>query len=265
MVPAIASPAHYRWALSCMAATSERGATGFLLKSELLALVVRANGSIRLGLDALDETIRSFEEREQLLELPKWLKPSPAKEQDHIKRMFGTRLVTGLLLKLCTSSDEIARLFDVNSNEKQFGITEWLAFVVEEQLPKRNSQGKSDSQVCPEYDEEELLIAREQFDHISTAKLRGDKQIDQLQFALQLLAPQNDAVAKAHVWGTEPDGLQLQPLAHYWTACSHNTCTPFGIEPKTAPAALAAAFCPLSLWFEPQCGRRGRRPADWPQ
>ena len=260
MVPAIASPTHYRWALSCMAATSERGATGFLLRGELLALVVRANGSIRLSLDALDEAIRSVEETEQLLERPQWLKPSPVREQDPNKMMFGTRLITGVLTKLCTSSDEITTLFDSNSNQQQFGIAEWLAFVGEEQLPKRNSQGKSDFVGGPECDEEELLMAQQQFDDISTAKLRGDKQIDHLQFALLLLAPQNDAVTKAHVWGAEPNGLKLQPLSHYWTSCSHNTCTAVALE-FTLPALCTSH----RVTFDSHRYRRGRRPADWPQ
>eukprot|EP00966_Prymnesium_polylepis_P081471 1887856-Prymnesium_polylepis.2 len=49
---------------------------------------------------------------------------------------------------------------------------------------------------------------------------------------------------------------------HFVGGCS----TPFGIKPKTAPVELAAASCPLSLWFDPQCGspHMGHRQAQSP-
>eukprot|EP00966_Prymnesium_polylepis_P005767 131464-Prymnesium_polylepis.1 len=67
--------------------------------------------------------------------------------------------------------------------------------------------------------------------------------LDIVQFALQLLSPKNDVVA--HAPCADEISHRDQPFAHYWTAASHNSCTPFGIEPKTAPVALAAASCPL--------------------
>eukprot|EP00966_Prymnesium_polylepis_P235858 5454721-Prymnesium_polylepis.1 len=49
--------------------------------------------------------------------------------------------------------------------------------------------------------------------------------LDFLPFALQLLSPQNDAVAPM----AQPSFGK--PLAHYWTACSHNSCMLPGLEP----------------------------------
>eukprot|EP00966_Prymnesium_polylepis_P112344 2598681-Prymnesium_polylepis.1 len=43
MIPRSASPAHWRWTLSCIKATSTRGATGFLPRSNLRALLRVAN------------------------------------------------------------------------------------------------------------------------------------------------------------------------------------------------------------------------------
>eukprot|EP00966_Prymnesium_polylepis_P176259 4080163-Prymnesium_polylepis.1 len=70
LVPRVGTPAHCRWALSCQAATSERGATGFIRRLDLQALLVCANASAHLGTAELDEAMRCVEESEQQLKLP---------------------------------------------------------------------------------------------------------------------------------------------------------------------------------------------------
>ena len=48
----------------------------------------------------------------------------------------------------------------------------------------------------------------------------SDKAFNSLQFALQILSPDNDAVSSASEFVTNCD--LSQPLAQYWVACSHS-------------------------------------------
>eukprot|EP00966_Prymnesium_polylepis_P150093 3467223-Prymnesium_polylepis.1 len=108
-IPASGSPAHWRWAISCMSATSERGASGFLRHSEVRTLLRRANARPDENVAVVDEALRSTREYEQLLNLPHWLTQGPA-GADQTKHL-NARQVTGMLLRLCTSSQMIARMF----------------------------------------------------------------------------------------------------------------------------------------------------------
>ena len=61
-VPRLASPPHWHWVRYCMAATSERGASGFLRHSELRSVLRHANASANLQLETLEATLRAVEE-----------------------------------------------------------------------------------------------------------------------------------------------------------------------------------------------------------
>eukprot|EP00966_Prymnesium_polylepis_P102824 2382123-Prymnesium_polylepis.1 len=71
IIPRVASSAHWRWVVCCMAATSDRGATGFLRLSELRSLLRCANASTSFSSVALQEALRAVEEYEQLA-FPQW-------------------------------------------------------------------------------------------------------------------------------------------------------------------------------------------------
>jgi hypothetical protein len=88
------SPGHWRWALSCMAATSERGATGLLRRSELWDLLRHANASARFIASALEQALQSSKESET--HLPQWLQCDPARKGRH-KDLLNTKQLVGLL------------------------------------------------------------------------------------------------------------------------------------------------------------------------
>eukprot|EP00966_Prymnesium_polylepis_P174291 4032689-Prymnesium_polylepis.1 len=52
--------------------------------------------------------------------------------------------------------------------------------------------------------------------------------ISLLQFSLLMLNPQNDAVTPAREASFTDD--LVDPLCHYWIACSHNSCTAVALE-----------------------------------
>eukprot|EP00966_Prymnesium_polylepis_P114618 2648703-Prymnesium_polylepis.1 len=53
----IGTAAHWRWGLSCMAATSRKGATGRLRRSEVRSLLKQANASSVLKQDSIDDAL----------------------------------------------------------------------------------------------------------------------------------------------------------------------------------------------------------------
>ena len=120
LVPASAKPAHWRWALACMAATSERGATGFLPRSWLRSLLRRANASARLSVTSLAEALKGCEQR---LDLPDWRLPTGGEES----KVLNAQQVTGLLLGLSTSSLTITEIFNHYAVDGSLGLSQWLA------------------------------------------------------------------------------------------------------------------------------------------
>ena len=248
-VPRIASPSYWRWALSCMVATSRRGEAGVLRRSELGSLLKRANSSVRLSDEKLAEAQHFIEGVEQHLDVPAWLRaPRMGGDGD---ALLGVRTITGLLLWLCTYSTEIAGLFDHYAEKGQVGLDNWLDFVRAEQLGHCyvGQRGQSDSpppwptRFCAQA--AELALAETRFRQATaagSAEAPTNNGLKLLQFALQLLSPQNDAVALASdsigTLGASDSGAAAngdahiplnEPLSHYWTACSHNTCISAGI------------------------------------
>eukprot|EP00966_Prymnesium_polylepis_P057477 1330905-Prymnesium_polylepis.3 len=81
-------------------------------------------------------------------------------------------------------------------------------------------------------DDDELADAAEQFEAATHLGVSADQGLSTLQFALLLLQPKNDAVtAVRSTSNAEQDNIE-EPLAHWWTACSHkylhcdsNRCT----------------------------------------
>ena len=223
MIPRIATPAHSRWALLCMAATSARGATGQLRCSELPFLLRRANLSLssRWRAPVLMDAFTRVEEREQQLQLP-WLSgaqssPPPVSLSTDHKQRLGARRVTQLLLELCTSSQAITRLFDLYADDGRVCSAGWSRFVRTEQIAPEGSGGDDAYQRT----DRQAEVARSQ-DHFQRSietggvQSRAHQGLCRLQLALLLLDPENDAVVPPR------DGDdRLQPLSHYWTACSH--------------------------------------------
>jgi hypothetical protein len=241
MVPHYASPIHWRWTLSCMAASIERGAkgaTGFLHRTELKSLLRRANASTRTSTFAIDAVLKAVDESEARLQLPPWLKADPAAHGHQHEAILNARQVTGLLLRLCTASQVISDLFDCHSVDGRFGLTNWLNFVRVNQLVPSDGN-KSEAGALPPSEKEaaaELIRATRSFEHAVKSggdDLSTEQGFSPLQFALQLLDSHNNVVAPARATqNTEDLG---ERLTHYWTTCSHNSCTAVALE-LTLPA-----------------------------
>ena len=245
-VPRLASPPHWHWVRSCMAATSERGASGFLRHSELRSVLRHANASANLQLETLEATLRAVEESEQALALPKYLRTQHEGhfgigQWAHSEVLLNARQVTGLLLRLCTASPQITALFDRFSTQGTMSLAGWLQFVSTEQLSSGQPEAgqafspSATASKLVERDDLEVARATQRFGHAvrpgivdSTAGEQGDAEAEGgaaglglLQFALLLLDPANDAVAPAREASDEYD--LNEPLSHYWIACTHNS------------------------------------------
>eukprot|EP00966_Prymnesium_polylepis_P182610 4230976-Prymnesium_polylepis.2 len=238
MIPRVGSPAHARWALSCMAVTSERGAAGFLRRSELPTLMLRANASARLSTEQLEMIIDLVEESE-VKQLPKWMR-SAASTHGHQHKLMNARQVIETLVRLSVHCIAISELFDRYATSGHIGEDEWMNFIQVEQIGFRDSRGELTAIAEEAVDATELQRAKNQFaDAIGISGASGrisswtDNHLqgfDCLQFALQLLDPRNDAVAPLVDRDQVDDSPQREPFAHYWVSCSHNTCTAVALE-----------------------------------
>jgi hypothetical protein len=114
------SPARWRWTLSCMKATSDQGATGFLRHSALRVLLRRANANPQISVPAIEQCLRSIEESEQHLKLPRWL---CAAGVDRQRNVLNARQIDGILLRLCSSTQEIGDLFAHYAVHDQLGAS----------------------------------------------------------------------------------------------------------------------------------------------
>jgi len=237
-LPYCGSAAHWRWTLACMAATSERGATGFLRQVELRSLLRRANASSGLSTTAIEEALDAVQDRAERMKLPDWLRPVSAGDGRQHK-LLDARHIAGMLLWLCTASQTFARLFHEYSFEGQMHLAQWLRFVRVEQLMSDDQAAGASASCSPpaqgdgqphadDDDEEkyghaevdeELAWAEDLFNRVVEGKRAGyeDVAFDALDFSLQLLDSQNNAVDSAT---TVDVG---EPLASYWTSCSHNS------------------------------------------
>ena len=210
MTPRFVLPAHFRWAMSCMAATSERGAKGLLRRAELGCLLKCANASAQLGPEAVKAGIVAAAESKEELEMPPWLRSFPT-DDDGRQILFNTRLntrqVAGLLLQLASSSPLIAKMFKQYAGNGPMSSGAWCAFVQAEQLGVAVDQRLADD-ASAEDAAMDLLQ-----DRVSEVEIA----LGINQFASRLLCPQNNAVLGSM---EASDALQ-EPLAHSWYVCSH--------------------------------------------
>jgi hypothetical protein len=252
MVPSAALPAHCRWTLSCMAATSERGATGFLRRSELRSLLLRANAGSDVPSTEIDAALRSVEEDRERLAAPEWLtrgssrydseRASGGREQSRRSdgedgpRRLNAWQVMGLLLRLSLSSQEITSVFNRIAIDGEIDLEGWLTFVRTEQAAIEQAIVDDDGLSVDIYDglsvstydndaspkeQSEMTEAREVFERAASAVgSQSTRGLSLLQFTLQLLSQHNDVVAPARDPDTNND--LAEPLSHYWMATSHN-------------------------------------------
>eukprot|EP00966_Prymnesium_polylepis_P179208 4148756-Prymnesium_polylepis.1 len=225
-LPTFARPAHWRWALSCMAATNTRGAAGYLRKSEVGSLLLRANASPRLSIAELDKAVTSVVDLEQQVGLPPWLRALRANGRQR-GSLLDVWQVLGLLLQLCMASREITTTFNRFAPDGRMSMGHWLHFFSSEQEGGHRPNGEADSLVDgaamdPNPDDETTLTsARILFDQATASvEQHGNRNLDQTQFALLLLNPQNDALVPTQCSAATDD---QEPASHYWTACSHNS------------------------------------------
>eukprot|EP00966_Prymnesium_polylepis_P302383 6985917-Prymnesium_polylepis.1 len=239
--PGPALPAIGRWVVSCMAATSTRGATGYLAKSELQALLRCANTSTNPSVNG-----ELAPPGKLVCALPNWMEAAAASAGHH-KKLLDAQQVTALLLGLCTSSKELAEKYELYAAAAgQMLLADWLNFIRCEQLDHTQS-GDEDSELGTEAnsDNEDTELAKARSAFVAATSLGEKSQVGAalslLQFSLQLLNPYNDAARPARQIASEVSGLSSgcdvnnEPFAHYWTACSHNSCAAVALE-LTLPA-----------------------------
>jgi hypothetical protein len=238
--PRIASAAHWHWALSCMASTSRRGASGFLQRSELRPLLRCANANATLSAVALETAFAQAVESRERMNFPPWQRvPS-----SHRGQPLCAQQITWFLVQLSTCTKEITAIFDEYAPEGRMNLEQWLRFCGAEQSALHSDGADEDLLLQREAlhnQEAELLNAQRQFENAIAAGC--NECLILVQFALQLLSVQNDAVASKRT--TDLDQLR-EPFAHYWTACSHNSLGHLGSNP--IPHGV---WIPLSLWFDP--------------
>jgi len=202
VVPRSVTKSHWQWALLCMVPTSERGSKDFIPRSNLRLVLARAHARNSLNTRVLEEAYRAAEERNA--ELPRWLRATRHGEGRR-QKLLDVWQVTGLLIELCTQSQQINELFDRHA-VPNVGRLKWHEFVRAEQVRGGVDEIQSD---VGKRNEAEIL------------KAKRVQPLSRLDFALLLLSPDNDAVVSELVPETADE--QDAPLAHYWTACSHNS------------------------------------------
>ena len=248
----IAWPSHWYWTMSCMAATSQRGATGFLRQAELRSLLRRANASVRIGTKEVKAALIKSAGGDRLL--PQWMRLAAAHSKGG--KHLGLRQVVGLLVEMSTRSPQIEQLFEryaaplsppqhillaEDDVEKRMGVAEWLEFVDAEQFGNGLSLCKTASSFNPvgsshllgrsDFRQDGVGMSKEEeakaLQNFEDAIERGSSELHKpdglnlQQFALQLLSPKNDAVLPCRS-SSDADDLH-RGLWHFWTACSHNS------------------------------------------
>ena len=134
------------------------------------------------------------------------------------------------LLRLSTSpSPKLKQIFEAYADPTS-GISHsrWQDFVREQQVVSAERDSHDHAAA------EELLEAEQDYQawFAASAKrhsLSTDAGMSLQDFAIKLLDPRNDAVAdstKGAVKFMARDMDLRQPLAHYYTSCSHNSCKP---------------------------------------
>ena len=223
----VESPAHWRWAASCMAAVGKAAATFELPRKELRRLLRYANASAHLPAAELEEC----EQQLRQTALPQWLVELSGHDSE--LRVLNARQVSRLLVLIGTSSQCIEELCARFTTGTGMLMADWLGFVRTEQcIPVDDDHSAvdddhSDSPQSPVDAENELGEAEEGYRR-ATEREGADLSVDdpglsRLQFSLLLLCPRNDAAALIgrNNMDMEMDDQFAKPLAHYWTAASH--------------------------------------------
>jgi len=191
-----------------------------LHRRDLRPLLGRANASPRLGSSIVKEFLQAGEESLQQLNLTPWLVAALSGSAGERQKLLSGWQITGLLARLCTPSHAMTTVFKRYATDGRMDVEQWLTFVRKEQLS--HEAQSLQSQVGKEA-ANSLALERykHQFEHATHAErahLGTDRTLSLLQFSLQLLHSDSDAVSPL-------DGQHLKddPLAHYWTPCSHNS------------------------------------------
>eukprot|EP00966_Prymnesium_polylepis_P054249 1254396-Prymnesium_polylepis.1 len=124
------------------------------------------------------------------MKLPQWLTVARLKH-GRTNQLLDARQVTGLLLRLCTSSKRINELFNTFASNDHFGLAEWRNFVRSEQL--FTSDGTD-----VDTEEAEVGKAEEVLEHVGSMRteLHTDHTtLSMLHFQLLLLDRRNGASA----------------------------------------------------------------------
>jgi|EP00966_Prymnesium_polylepis_P214762 hypothetical protein len=245
-----------------MAVASKRGNTGVVRRSELRSLLRCANASAALSVAMIEETLQLVKQAEDELELPRWLRVAPLRASSGAA-LLNAQHVTGLLIRLSTSSQHINDLFHSDAVNGRIELTAWLSFVQQSQLAVCGQEDEDRSPPLPSgSDEMELAKARVYFEWMC-ATAGGDplpeSSLGLLQFSQLLLSTQTNNASSAVRERDTTDDLH-KPLAQYWMDSSHNSCTAMPLELKLlafvhfAPRDFASHRCRLR-----------RRPADRPE
>ena len=217
-IPRLGSPAHGRWVLSCMSATSRRGATGSLREVDIRSLLNRANASARLSsTSALEAAVRHVTGECWRSTLPSWLQAGEFNPSGHHDNVLSLPQLTSVLLQLCTSSACITRLFDRYATDGHVNQTGWMNFERKEQTAPGDDIliSSAAASPCDEHDGGSLMT-----DHGDLAT--GEPSTMPLvRFALKILNADNNAVKPAPDLDAS-DGVH-GPIAHHWIATSHNS------------------------------------------
>jgi len=238
----IATPAHWRWGLACMQATNTRGASGVLRRSEIRALLRRANASPNLTAQVVEEALTEELQRSGREYLTKSERSDLDVSRTGTSSLYGAAELVALLVRLASVTKEIQDLFGEYSVEGRMKLPQWLDFQRSQQrsiagttsVVKRVATRRA-SRVSLPIESSTLPVTTEQArisfhravsplgsEHDTYPFEGGVKALDLLSFALLLLDSENDAVMPARYDNVEGDDLR-EPLAHYWTACSHNS------------------------------------------
>ena len=210
-----------------MAATSQRGATGYLRFAEMRGLLRHANASTQLRPEFLEETLRAVEETRS----NRGLFETRAAAGGNLRNRWGAYEITELLLRLCISSKDIEQLFNTYGSDGRMAMTGWLTFHSTEQSASSATvfQGDvaefaSQQRSGGAHSNEESAILKRRFEEAVTLHsdaLEVDAGLSVKQFALQLLNHKDNSLLSPGLVTTETDWAE--PFAHYWTAASHNS------------------------------------------
>eukprot|EP00966_Prymnesium_polylepis_P100005 2315555-Prymnesium_polylepis.1 len=126
-IPRWASAAHWRWALSCMAATSIRGATGFVSRSELSAVLRCANARARLTVTELSEAMQRVEDTE-VFRRRHSVTPAEANagaRNGSRRQLLTLPQISQLLIEMASASPELAEVFSQYQIDGRVGLGGW--------------------------------------------------------------------------------------------------------------------------------------------